>query len=220
MQERQFPPFDFETLTHAEQGALQRARARQSRSLIASVGAGMLALFAVGCPEPGDLQNPGAYPAPTPVGGSATTGGSGTGGSAAVSCETACMATIINANGTGCKACHGTAVKLAGTLDLETPGYTARLKDKPAEHAGVTAGSPCPMGDKLIDSANPAESWLLKKVTNMQGTCGTVMPLSGALSATDQMCFTTYVNCVAGGATPAAGGTASGGSGTGGTGGT
>jgi hypothetical protein len=218
VQERQSPPFDFEKLTLTEQGALQQVRARRARSLVAATGATLLALFAIGCPEPGDLQNPGAFPAPTPVGGTAATAGGSGGGTAGPSCESACMKTIIDTAGTGCKACHGVALKIAGTLDFETPGYSARLKDKPAEHAGLAAGTACPMGDKLIDSAKPAESWLLKKVTNMQGACGTNMPLGVTLSATDQACFTTYVNCVAGGAAPAGGGgSASGGTASGGT---
>jgi len=176
---------------------------------VAGVGSALLALFTVACPEPGDLQNPGNYPAPVAVAGQAATGGSaattaGTGGgdTAGPGCESACMATIINTPSTGCKACHGASVKLAGTLDLETAGYGARLRDQAAEHAGVTPGAACPSGDKMIDSANPSESWLLKKVTNMQGDCGTVMPLGGALPAADQECFTTFVNCVAGGAAP------------------
>jgi hypothetical protein len=230
VQQRQFPPFDFEKLTHAEQRAL-RASARRTRSLVASVGAGMLALLAIGCPEPGDLQNPGAYPAPAPapVGGSAAAAGSGTGGGAAngSECESACMAAIIKAT---CKTCHGTAAKLGGTLDMESAGYTARLKDHPSEHAAVASDAMCPTGDKLVDTMKPAESWLLKKVMSQQGTCGTPMPVGAALSTADQMCFQTYVSCVApGGAAPsggtasggtASGGTASGGTATGGSGGT
>jgi hypothetical protein len=174
---------------------------------VAGAGAGLLALFAVGCPEPGDLEHADVYPAPTPTAGtgsgtagsssSAGTGGSGTGGggSSIAACETACVTTIFTGQ---CKICHGSAVKLSGTLDLETAGFSARLKDKPAEHMGSTPG-PCPTGDKLIDSATPANSWLLKKVTDMQGTCGTVMPAPTALPAADQTCLTTYVNCVAGG---------------------
>lgn len=203
MQERQFPPFDVEDPTHAEREALRRLRARRARSLVAGVGAGLLALFAVGCPEPGDLENADVYPAPMPTAGTGTagssssagTGGSGGGGSTIAACETSCVTTIFT---TQCKICHGSTTKLSGTLDLETMGVSARLKDKPAEHMGSTPG-PCPTGDKLIDSATPANSWLLKKVTDMQGTCGTVMPAPTALPAADQTCLTTYVNCVAGG---------------------
>ena len=135
------------------------------------------------------------------------------------------MAAIINASGTGCKTCHGKTIKLAGSLDFESEGYTARLKDKPAEHLGVAPGSTCPTGDFLIDSAAPANSWLLKKINDMTPNCGTVMPSTGALSAADKACVATYVSCVApGGAAPsggsASGGAAAGGTATGGSGGT
>lgn len=207
MQERQFSPFDFENLTPAEREALRRTRTRRARGLVATLGAGLLALFAVGCPEPGDLQNANVYPAPTPSGGSGSTAGGTSGGSTAgassggstgAACETACMTAIITAPG-GCTTCHGAKTRLSGTLDFETSGYAGRLRDMPAQHVGSTPG-PCPTGDKLIDSATPANSWLLKKVTGMQGGCGTPMPAAG-LSATDQTCVTTFVNCVAAGGT-------------------
>jgi hypothetical protein len=170
--------------------------------LVTTVGAGLLALFAVGCPEPADLLNAQDYPAPTGSSGTSTagsnsggSGGGATGGGSGSSCETACVNTIFADQ---CFICHGTQLKLSGSLDFETPGYSARLRDKPAEHVGSTPG-PCPTGDKLIDSATPANSWLLKKITGTQGSCGTVMPQAGALPAADQTCLTTYVNCVAGG---------------------
>jgi hypothetical protein len=214
VQERQFPPFDFEKATLNELGALQRVRVRRRRSLAASLGVGALALFAVGCPQPGDLQNPEDYPAPK--GGQASTGGSGTSGGAATGseCESACMAAIIKAT---CKTCHGTAAKLGGTLDMESPGYAARLKDHPSEHEAVAPGAMCPTGDKLIDTMKPADSWLLKKVMGQQGTCGTPMPVGTPLTTADQMCFQTFVSCVAPGGTAPSGGTTSGGTASGGT---
>jgi hypothetical protein len=170
-----------------------------------------LSLFALGCPQPGDLENANAYP-PPPMSGTA-------GSSSTVNCETPCLAAIINATGTGCKTCHSDMVKLdMGILDMASPGLSARLKDELSQHKGITGDtSGCPMGDKIIDSANPANSWLLKKITGAQGTCGTVMPSTGALGAADQKCVTDFVYCVAGGMAPAGGGSGSGGSGSGGT---
>jgi hypothetical protein len=87
-----------------------------------------------------------------------------------------------------------------GQLDLESPGLSARLKDQPAKHAELANPQACPSGDKLIDSANPmGASWLLKKVANQQGGCGTPMPPQGASQA-DITCVTEYVTCV--GSTP------------------
>lgn len=141
--------------------------------------------------------------------GGSNNGGSSSGGSAGSGsvmppgnrfdvCESPCFLQIVNATGTGCRVCHGSAIKLAGTLDLESLRISERLKDAPAEHPALPIGSICPTGDKLIDSANPQNSWLLAKIEGRQGACGTVMPPTGSLSATDQACMATYVNCVAG----------------------
>jgi hypothetical protein len=193
VQQRQLPKSTSEQRGPGELAAARRFRAVQL--LAGTAATALLALVATGCPEAADLANPGMYDAPAPAGGTGNTAGSGSTGSM---CETECMAKIINAQGTGCKGCHGKALKSGGMMDLESAGYTGRLVDKPAEHMGVEMGAACPSGDKLIDSANPSASWLLKKVTNMQGTCGVVMPITGALSAADQACVTTYVNCAAG----------------------
>ena len=127
------------------------------------------------------------------------------------------MAAII---GSSCKTCHGKQLKIAGKLDFETAGYTARLKNEPAEHLAVTPGATCPTGDKLIDTTTPANSWLLKNVTNVQADCGTIMPSTPPPLTTDQVkCFQDYVGCVTGAALGGTGtaGTASGGTGTAGT---
>ena len=201
MQEPQFSPFDSENLTPPERRTLRHVRARRVQAVSLGVGASVLALFAVGCPEPADLANPQDYSAAagTGTGTAGSTGGGvagGTGGMApsSASCESTCMTSVID---TTCKVCHGKALKIAGTLDLETAGYTDRLKNKPAEHPSVDA-SACPTGDKLIDTETPANSWLLKKVSNQQGTCGTMMPASPPLTSDQLSCFQTYVSCVAG----------------------
>jgi hypothetical protein len=225
VQEPQFSPFEADTLTPAERQALKQVRGRRLRALFFCLGAGALALFAAGCPEPGDLQDAGAYPAPPKAGSSSTTAGSGTGGSggsAAVTCEVECVNKLFQKEQTPCLFCHSKATHL-GDLDLESPDYTSRLKNQPAKHTGFTGPTTdCPTGDKLIDTTTPANSWLLKKIHNEQKTCGTVMPQSGALTADQKTCLETYVTCVAGGSAPAgtAGTASSGGAATGGSGGT
>ena len=194
-------------------------RLRRLQAFALGASASVLALFAIGCPEPADLQNAGTYPAPASTGGSATAGaaaggsataGTATGGSATAGtatggsgmvgggaeCESACLKALIADT---CKTCHGKALKLAGTLDMESDGLTARLKNKPAEHPMPGAGAMCPTGDKLIDTMTPANSWLLKKVSGQQGTCGSAMPSGDGLAGADLTCFQTYVACVAGG---------------------
>ncbi|RYZ07973.1 MAG: hypothetical protein EOO73_09740 [Myxococcales bacterium] len=104
------------------------------------------------------------------------------------------MATILQT----CNACHSSALKL-GMLDL-SPGYSARLKDAPATHSEIPNANPdCPSGDKLIDSANKDASWLLKKVSGQQGTCGGPMPAPPGLMGADLQCVQTYVGCVVAG---------------------
>jgi hypothetical protein len=220
VQEPQFSPFEADTLTPAERQALKQARGRHLRALFCCLGAGMLTLFAVGCPEPADLQDPGSFPRPPSAGGSTSTAGTtGTAGttSSGAECESACLKAVIASS---CKTCHGKMLKIVGKLDLETDGVTGRLKNQPAEHLAAGDGAQCPSGDKLIDTTTPGSSWLLKKVKNEQGNCGTPMPPppTALLAGADLKCFEDYVACVSGAAPAAAGGTATGGSG--GTGGT
>jgi hypothetical protein len=206
VQERQHPTSSPAGRATHESRARRLWRSHRTK-VMAGLGGVGLSLFVLGCPQPGDLQDAQTFPTPPPSGGSGTSGGSGSGGMAMAGCETACMAAIIGNGTMACKTCHGIAVKLdMSSLDLETPGYAARLKDHPAEHKGNAAGTVCPSGDKLIDSATPANSWLLKKVTSTQGTCGVNMPLGGMLSPADQMCVQTFVTCVAMSGAPAGGG--------------
>jgi len=108
-----------------------------------------------------------------------------------------------------CLFCHSASTHL-GDLDLESPGYTARLKDVAAKHTGISGSTDeCPTGDKLIDTVTPANSWFLKKIHDEQKSCGTVMPQVGMLTPAQKTCLETYVACVApgGGTTPTGGGT-------------
>lgn len=135
--------------------------------------------------------------------GTAGTGGTGVasgGANNASSGGEACLGTCVKqifGSPAGCKLCHGAAAKLSGSLDFETPGIVARLKDVPAEHAGVAPFSPCATGNELIDSTDPEASWLLRKLRGEQGGCGDPMPLSGMLSEPDLACMTSFVYCVA-----------------------
>jgi hypothetical protein len=215
VQQRQSSQSPLDNLAIDERLALRRVRTQRLQFLVTGAGAALLALFAVGCPTPADLENADAYPAPANNAGTATGGGGSGGGGGMATCETACMDNVL----AGCVLCHSSAAML-GKLILDGDNYTARLKDQPAKHDAPGAGAVCPTGDKLIDSANPSESWLLKKVKNEQGNCGTVMPQGGPLSGADLMCVQDYVTCVANGAPSGGGGAASGGGGNGGTGGT
>ena len=186
-----------------------RTRKRSVPLLLTGAAAAILALFTVGCPQPADLDNAESYPAdPGFTKGGGSSGGATGGSMSGPSCVTSCFTTVMK----GCTGCHGKVLKSAG-LDLENAGVANRLKDQPATHAEVADKSGCPTGDKLIDSGNAMESWLLKKVNGQHSSCGFAMPVGPALNAADLECMKTYVTCVA---ATAGTGTPSGGAATGG----
>ena len=124
-------------------------------------------------------------------------------------CETDCIRDLFAVQIVMCKLCHSARPAPNGLqssgLDLESYGFTARLKDVPAKHMDIalSMGVPnCPQGDKLIDTANPAQSWLLKKIDGQQGNCGTSMPSTGQLTFDQKACVHNYVACVVHDATP------------------
>jgi hypothetical protein len=218
-----------------ERAALRQLRSNRLRALLAGAGAISLSLFAIGCPEAADLENPppnmtggtGSTTAGTgPTTAGTGTGGTGTGGTGGtgVVCESACINKMFVTDLQPCKLCHGTDAHLGG-LDLQSAGYTARLKNQPAQHldgvsvpeAPLPASAMCGVGDKLIDVDNPGASWLWKKVSKDNGMCGTSMPQPPSTLTNDQMtCVKTYIECVAG--KPITAGSGTGGSGTGGSG--
>lgn len=214
MQQRQFSRSESElTFQHAQRAARLTAALR---GLAAIVGAAALSVLSVGCPGAADLENPGQFCKPgaslvdasgqvtgckpdgatggsTSGGGGSSAAGTTSGGAPGSPCETACMTALFRK----CTVCHGSALQSSG-LDLEKPGYTARLKDQPAQHGQISGTPTCPSGDKLVDSMNPTASWLLKKVSAQEGECGDPMPAPSGSSADEIACVTTYVNCVGG----------------------
>jgi len=119
----------------------------------------------------------------------AMAGSPGAGGGASV--DLTCV-TAVFTKSCGQTGCHGTTAQSA-SLDLVSPGFPARLLDVNAPHELTTAGTCTP--SKLIDSANPAMSWLLIKVLGTQGGCGSPMPFGAAkLPDADIACVTKFVN--------------------------
>jgi hypothetical protein len=92
-----------------------------------------------------------------------------------------------------CIACHSTALKDSfGGLDLSGDAVIMRLKDVAATHKGVTNPPACVTGAMLINSANPAESVLLKRVKGTQN-CGTPMPFAPGLTGANLKCIEDWV---------------------------
>jgi hypothetical protein len=61
----------------------------------------------------------------------------------------------------------------------------------PDSHVGA-----CPADAKLIDTDNRSASWLLLKVLGPVGTCGALMPPTGALTSANRNCLQDWVNSV------------------------
>lgn len=135
------------------------------------------------------------------AGGSGGTGGdihlsAGTGGT-----EPSCDVEEVLRRSCGRVGCHSEKNRIAG-LDLASPGVQTRLIDVSATHQDITCPNPdggvlkvpcipaaCPDA-KLIDLADPEESWLLKKLAGTQGECGAQMPLApGMLSESERTCL-------------------------------
>lgn len=213
MQEPQFTRSEF-TLT-SQQAQRAHRHASALRGLVAVVSLAALSVLSAGCPVAADLENPQQYCKPGAstldasgqvickpdgaTGGSASggsaSGGSGTGGGASAGCNVPCVDEIFK-SATGCGPCHQSGANL-GKFNLDPP-YIPKLKDVAATHDSANpTPADCPTGDKLIDSADPTKSWLLIKLKGQQKGCGSVMPLSGMLNATQMTCMETFVNCVA-----------------------
>ncbi|MES1178923.1 MAG: hypothetical protein ABUL62_31685 [Myxococcales bacterium] len=167
---------------------------------------GLLGLAA--CPA--DLANPQDYDHPgslTPGGaGGASGGGAGAPGAGGASgaaptqpglnVDTTCI-TAIFTKSCALVGCHAAPAAGAAHLDLSSPNVNTRLIDVVATHELASPDTGCVANQKLIDSANPAQSWLVGKLTTDGKTCGLVMPVGPALSTDDMACFTKYAQDVA-----------------------
>jgi hypothetical protein len=134
------------------------------------------------------------------VGGASLSGGSASTLLPSNACEVECVREIFQRSPVLCKLCHNSMGLKSSGLDFASDGFTDRLKDVPARHADLGQGmsaQDCPVGDKLIDSVTPDNSWLLKKIRGLQGNCGTVMPSTGSLGLGQRSCVENYVYCVA-----------------------
>ncbi|RYZ36476.1 MAG: hypothetical protein EOO71_31675 [Myxococcaceae bacterium] len=136
------------------------AARRPYRAPLASLFAVALLATSAGCA--GGLDEPDRF-----------TGGTGS------ACATSTTATgILQAQ---CFGCHSTDSKSIGAgLDLQAAGLPGRLY---TTTSSATCGA-VPMAD----SANPANSLFLRKLTSNPG-CGTQMPQGAALSAAETACL-------------------------------
>ena len=173
-----------------------------------------LAVGLSGCPIAADLEDPLRFDALPKPGGTAGTGPTNCQQALPATDDPAIACDYPLAIRTHCArgGCHNPAFANAGlslSIDPSPPTYPtaggefliARILDQPAKHGAITcSGSTetcnytaptcdncrdCPMGDKLVDSTNFANSWMILKMdafdvanvnTTVQMQCGTAMP--------------------------------------------
>lgn len=113
--------------------------------------------------------------------------------SAAPSCDVLALFATDGLSSVGCSGalCHNPGVS---PPDLVSDGLEERLLDQPANSEGSCAD------ETLVDSVEPANSLLLKKV-NGTSACGSRMPLTNpsGLTADQLRCIEEYVELVAAG---------------------
>ena len=193
---------DFET-AHLAQSNAQHGPAERRRSLTwlsvrrsawASVGVlGTGALLSLtGCPA--SLENPERFDvAPVSAGGPGMQPG--------LNVDTTCLVAAFSASCAMNTICHKAGATAAAGLDLESPGVNARLINIKAPHKDANPATGC-VPNNLVDTANPAASWLSGKLDTDGKTCGSKMPI-GMITAEQTACIKKYVQDVAASASSA-----------------
>jgi len=198
---------------------MQRSRLESWRSPLLLGALGLtLALTQSGCPDGAELENPAAWAGRfgTLSGPIAGTGGTPSGPVLDFT-TVACAASLDKAStpepasadflNVRCGTCHGKTLQIAG-LDLRPDaGFAQRTRNVPATFGDILCDGSvtetcipdtCPPSANLIDSINPAASWILLKSLGTQGVCGESMPQAKpALVGDDAACMTNIVNAVA-----------------------
>ncbi len=176
-----------------------KPRGRLALTTALAVFGSSAALILTGCPA--NLENPERFDdAGTPV---------TTDPNAAPACLTTAFGKLCTTVG-----CHDTT---STTLNLQTADVASRLVNVNAKHALVDT-SMCPTA-KYIDTANPANSWLVIKLNGAQGSCGVKMPEIGTWTSDDNTCLTTWIQTLSSGSGSGGSGSSGGSASTGGSGG-
>jgi hypothetical protein len=182
------------------------SRSSSLPSVLLFLGIGIsLVVTQTGCPGGAELENPDAWAgrfggnsggAPPATGGTTTGGGTtgGTGGTGTtnwvidlttIPCNNGQNADQVIKADCAKGGCHKGALA-AASLDL-SQNQAKNTKDVPATHEGIqcsATGEPymecvpttCPTGARLVNSANPDDSWVLKKIHGTANGCGDTMP--------------------------------------------
>lgn len=104
--------------------------------------------------------------------------------------------------------CHkqGSVAPAAGLSLVPDAGLISRIKDVPATHGDIYCPElndtcperppGCPVGDKLIDSAFPEQSWMYRKISGPPD-CGEQMPAGVNITADQKACILTLIFTIA-----------------------
>lgn len=82
--------------------------------------------------------------------------------------------------------CHD-AEASRGRLDLETPGFTERIRARPSVHERCR-------DQVLLVPGDPANSFLMRKVLGSQGNCGDPMPNRGDITPAQRRCIAEWIS--------------------------
>lgn len=162
--------------------------------------------------------------APAATGGTGTggtaTGGTGTAGSGmqtnwvldlnTVTCPGGLNAQTVIVGDCAKGGCHKGAAASA-KLNLEPANIAKNTKDVAAQYLEIQCSAPtepyvecipatCPPAGSamLVDSNNPDQSWMLKKVHDTTNDCGDVMPFQAAYTTDDKLgCIDAIVRAIA-----------------------
>lgn len=191
--------------TEAELGRSGDRSAWDKLQRAALTGFGVLGTVALlglaACPA--DLANPSDYDrGPASNGGAPGAAGAGPGAGAGgaapaqpgLNVDVTCM-TAVFAKSCTIPSCH--APPVAANLDLDSPNVNTRLIDVVATHGSASPNTGCVANQKLIDSANPDQSWLILKLSTDGKTCGLPMPVGSPLSSDETACLKKYAQDVA-----------------------
>lgn len=187
--------------TQEELGGSGHRSAWDTFQRAALTGCGLLGTLALlglaACPA--DLANPSDYDrGPANAGGAQGSAGAGTGGAApgqpGLNVDTKCL-TDVFAKSCTIPSCH--APPVAAGLDLDSPNVNTRLIDVVATHGSASPSTGCVANQKLIDSANPDQSWLILKLSTDGKTCGLPMPIGSPLTSDETNCLKKYAQDVA-----------------------
>jgi hypothetical protein len=141
-------------------------------------------------------------------------GAAGSGGMGSTGVVVDCDYAKVLADTCATSGCHNNRTHIAELILTPDDGLIDRIYDVPTTHLDIDCGTngeyrecdwpsepaACfPFADALlVDSRNPGDSWLLKKLNGTSGGCGERMPPSGySLDEAERACLEKFIRAAA-----------------------